>query len=127
MIFFIFILIALYLVYLFTRSSEIRSWLHRQFPKAAFPEHLLNTKTAIIKHINNLNEYVFEHFRQGHNISTITLREPFFTIYAIELLKRPSFMRRIMDDGRLAKLVELLKLESQGLWKNFMPTATDLF
>ncbi|WP_142415826.1 hypothetical protein [Bartonella massiliensis] len=36
-------------------------------------------------------------------------------------------MRRLIDDGRLAKLVELLKLESQGLWKNFIPTATDLF
>ncbi|WP_375618678.1 MULTISPECIES: hypothetical protein [unclassified Bartonella] len=108
-------------------SSEVQSWLRRQFLKATFPEHLLNTKTAIVTHINNLNEYVFEQFRQGHNISTITLREPFFAIYAIELLERPSFMRRLIDDGRLVKLVELLKLESQGLWKNFIPTATDLF
>ncbi|PPI55352.1 hypothetical protein [Rathayibacter toxicus] len=108
-------------------SEGIKTWMVDNVPGEFANAGLLERRVAVSTHIDGVNEHVFERLRRGHGIATVVVKERFFASYAAELLGRPTLFRRIVDDGRLARMAEDLLSATEGALGPFVPTGTALF
>jgi hypothetical protein len=108
-------------------SSDIQAWMATYIPDFYVEDRLAKQRVTASTHINNINECVYERVWRGHGIAIRSVQEKFFASYAAELLSRPTFFRRIVEDGRLSKMAKDLILLAKGPLGPFIPVGTDLF